>query len=384
MKLLHRHLFTSMALTCLAAVGLFVFVLMLGNVIRDMLGYALSGQIEPGLFIRLVALTSVAMSTYALPLGVLAGVLLVLGRMSSDREITAMRSAGLSLARIATPVVIFALLGVAAAVAINFYFMPRAKVTYEAELADAVRQNPLSFIVPKTFIRDFPGTIVYVNDKQGALLKDVWIWKLDRQKRVRTLVHAQSGRIDYDEANNRLLVTLRRFTSQEFDHKNPEDLTTAPLVGTMEKFSDVLPLDNLFGQRTLRQKLQWMTFNELRAEWNRIKAQRAATPEESTQLELQRMKVQITIHEKFTTAFSVLSFALIGIPLGLKVSRKETSANLGIALALAMAYYFLTIAVGWLDQHPSLRPDLLMWAPNFIFQALGCCLIWRVDRSSGG
>ena len=45
----------------------------------------------------------------------------------------------------------------------------------------------------------------------------------------------------------------------------------------------------------------------------------------------------------------MLSFALIAIPLGIKVSRKETSANLGLAVALAMAYYIVTIMVGWVD-----------------------------------
>jgi lipopolysaccharide export system permease protein len=344
----------------------------------------LSGQLEFATFAKLVGLLVPFVVSYALPLGVLTGVLLVLGRMSSDREITAMRSAGLSLVRIATPVVIFALLGVAAGVGINFYAMPRARVTYHEELTRAVQQNPLSFIVPKTFIRDFPGTIVFVNDKQGPVLKDVWIWKLDPQHRARTFVHAQSGRVEYDEANNRLLVTLDNFTSQEFDRKDPEDLSRAPLVAASDKYADVLPLDRLFLRQSPRQKMQWMTFGELFAEWRRVGAERAATPAARTELDRQRLKLQITIHEKFATAFSVLSFALIGSPLGLKVSRKETSANLGIALALAMGYYFLTIAVGWLDQHPSLRPDLLIWGPNLVFQALGMWMIWRVDRSSGG
>ena len=70
----------------------------------------------------------------------------------------------------------------------------------------------------------------------------------------------------------------------------------------------------------------------------------------------------------------------LGVPLGIKVSRRETSANLGLALALAMGYYFLTIAVGWLDKHPELRPDLLMWLPNLVFLGVGVWLFWRIDR----
>ena len=45
-----------------------------------------------------------------------------------------------------------------------------------------------------------------------------------------------------------------------------------------------------------------------------------------------------------------------------------------------MGYYFLTVMVGWLDRHPELRPDLLMWLPNLIFLGVGLWLFWRVDR----
>ena len=53
---------------------------------------------------------------------------------------------------------------------------------------------------------------------------------------------------------------------------------------------------------------------------------------------------------------------------------------LGLAVALALGYYFLTVVVGWMDRHPNLRPDLLMWMPNLIFLAVGVWLFWRVDR----
>ena len=47
-------------------------------------------------------------------------------------------------------------------------------------------------------------------------------------------------------------------------------------------------------------------------------------------------------------SFSVLSLVLLGIPLGLKVSRKESYANFAIALVLALAFYMLIIMATWL------------------------------------
>jgi lipopolysaccharide export system permease protein len=126
-------------------------------------------------------------------------------------------------------------------------------------------------------------------------------------------------------------------------------------------------------------KQKWLTFDELLAKWRQLNR---PDPKMSDAERLkQRMRVQITIQEKFATAFSVLSFALIAVPLGIKISRKETSANLGIGLALAMVYYFATIVVGWFDNVTALRPDLLMWLPNIAFQALGFWMFFKVDRA---
>ena len=87
MNLIHRHIFANVVLTCGAAVGLFAFVLMLANALKDLLGYMLQGQIEVDTFFRLIGLLVPFVVSYALPMGMLSGILLVLGRMSSGATI---------------------------------------------------------------------------------------------------------------------------------------------------------------------------------------------------------------------------------------------------------------------------------------------------------
>jgi lipopolysaccharide export system permease protein len=93
------------------------------------------------------------------------------------------------------------------------------------------------------------------------------------------------------------------------------------------------------------------------------------------------MKVSLTIQDKINMALAIFSFAFVGVPLGIKVSRRETSANLGVAVVLALAYYFLIVVVGWLDQHPEYRPDILLWLPNLAILGLGLWLLRRLDRA---
>ena len=387
MNLLDRHIFRSILTTAMAAVALFAFVLAAGNVIRDLLGPLLSGQLPILSFGRLVLLLIPFVVSYALPLGMLTGVLLTLGRLSSDSEVTAMRAAGLSLPRIARPALLLALLGVVLALRVNFESMPWARVQYHRELAVAIRANPLSYLRPKTFIREFPGYVVYVGSmdsgsKDGSNVRDFWLWQLDNERRVIRFVRAESGRVEYDEAANDFIVTLTNARVDEHDRKALDDFTQPLRVNTFGQVDPVrLSLSKYFGSESVHQKLQWMTYDELLAERDRVASEVVPAGGER-QHARNLMKVSLTIQDKINMALAVFSFAFVGVPLGIKVSRRETSANLGVAVLLALAYYFLIVVVGWLDQHPEYRPDLLLWAPNVIFMAIGAWLLTRLDRAS--
>jgi len=68
------------------------------------------------------------------------------------------------------------------------------------------------------------------------------------------------------------------------------------------------------------------------------------------------------------------------VPLGIKVSRRETSANFAVAVGITLAYYLLTLLVKVLDRHPEYRPDLLLWLPNLLLLGWGTWLLSRIGR----
>ncbi len=382
MNLLDRHIFKSVLFTCLAAAGLFAFILALANFVKDLLGPLLAGQLSIPMLVRLILLLLPFAISYALPMGILTGVLLTLGRLSADSEVTAMRAAGLGVVRIARPVFILGAIGAVAALQVNYESMPWARVQYHREFADAIRTNPLSFIVPKTFIRDFKGMVVYVGErgKDSTVLRDIWVWQLDSHSRVRRLIRAESGRIQYDESTNSLIVTPFHAKVEERDVENPEDFGKSPKAPSVDRGEQLrLSLGGSLGEGIAHVKPEWLTFGKLRAEQARL-AQETPLPGKEKDAARQRMEIAMVLSEKANLSLAVFAFAFVAVPLGIKVSRRETSANLGVSVLLVLAYYILLNMVKVLDRHPEYRPDLLLWVPNLIFLAFGAWLLRRVER----
>jgi lipopolysaccharide export system permease protein len=397
LNILDRYIFKSVLFTCLAAAAVFVFILMLGNVVRDLLSLVLSGQLGASTFIRLTLLLAPFAVSYALPMGILTGVLLSLGRLSADSEITAMRANGMSLSRIARPVLILGALGAACGLYVNFNSMPWARVEYDKELSEVMHANPRAFLLPKTFIRNFPNKVLYFEKEEQGELKDVWIWDLDNQQRVVRFSRSESGRISFDTASGGLIVTLDHAQTATPDPKarDPEDFSLPMATPSMDRLDLFFSLERYFSEAGGRHKAQWMTYGELQVARRRIAdiesgrvalgpadAALVEPPLGPKELARAAMKLAFTVQDKISIAIAVFAFALIGVPLGIKVSRRETSANLAVAVVLALGYYFLTVMISWLDEHPEYRPDLLVWAPNLILIGLGLWLFRRLDKTA--
>ena len=381
MNLLDRHIFKSVLFTCIAAIGLFSFVVMLPNVIKELLTPLLAGQLTLATFGRLIGLLFPFAISYALPMGILTGVLLTLGRLSADSEVTAMRAAGLSVFRIARPVFLLGTLCAAVALYINYEAMPWARTQYYREFAAAVRADPLNFIVPRTFIREFKGIVVYVGERTGNILRDVWVWELDDEKRVTSFTRSATGRIVYDEESDTLRLTLTPAQLETRNPEHPDNFEKASIVNLFSVFHlNPIPVGRYLGRGATRSKEEWRTFAELRARQAKLASARPTEPAEAEAHARAQMKTSIILHEKFNLSLAVLSFAFVGVPLGIKVSRRETSANLGVALGLVLGYYILTLAIKGLDNRPELRPDLLLWLPNILFLALAFRLFWRIEK----
>jgi len=368
MEKLNRYILKEVCLFVFGAVSVFVFVFLTGNAVRGAMGMLVDGQISIRLFLQILWLMLPFVALYALPLGFLAGILLALGRLSATREVLAMKACGVSVWTIARPIFLLALVGCVVSAWFNNDIGPKNKWAYREKLANSFEEDPLRFFKAGDFIRDFPGYIVFIEERDGDEMKGFKVWEINEEGRVTIYIKAKTARIEFLREEATLLLTLRDGYLEE---REPSTLyVRPPLIGTMVAFKEFpirLELDNILKRGSkFTQKPSYLTFGELR---DRI----VADPENS-------LKYRIQIQQNLAMSISIFSLVIVAVPLGIRVGRKETLTNLGVALGLAMLYYFLVTIATWFQDKPAMVPEVLIWIPNLLYLSIGVWLMGRANR----
>jgi lipopolysaccharide export system permease protein len=92
---------------------------------------------------------------------------------------------------------------------------------------------------------------------------------------------------------------------------------------------------------------------------------------------IQRTKLIVEANQRVSIAIGCFSFMLIGIPLGVKSHRRETSTGMILSLVIVFAYYLFIVVAKALVDYPGLHPNLILWLPLIAAQFCGLCLIKR-------
>lgn len=362
-----------------AATGGCVFVMVAGNVVRQVAGEVAAGRVGLAEALELIALLIPGVVPYALPLGMLTGVLMAYGRLGSQQEITAMKCGGLSLARISRPVLLLAAALAAASCWVNLEVAPRANTVYRQLLTGAAADNPAAVLVPGEYCRAFPGVVLRADGREGDRLDNLWIWQLDESGRLTQTVQAREARItriagaSEDEPDRIRIaardIRLERLAAGEGGQSKP---ATQAALGAAD-FEFPVTRSAAAGSR----KLRWLTTSELLAAMETgWQAPPDATPEALAVARLEPLK-QLNAH--LASGFSVFSLTLLAVPLAVRVGRRETFANAALALGVALTFYLLSAMAGW-AKSPAARPELLVWAPNLVVTALALALFRRASR----
>jgi lipopolysaccharide export system permease protein len=364
MKILHGYLTRQVLATLVLTVAVFTFVLLLGNMLKEIMALLVSGQAPLWLILKAIGLLIPYVLVFALPMGMLAATLLVFGRFSADQELTAVRASGVSLIALITPILLLGVLMSGICAWINLELAPRARVAYKHLLFQIGMEKPAGLLRENQYVSDIPGGwTVYVGKIDGSRLQRVEIYQITDGNQTQSWYKAPSGDLAYNAEENKLVLTLYNVygSVRHGDHVQP-----LPSQGEM-----VFPLDVRPPRHKPRDpKLSEMTFLQLHSKMRELEAR--GIPEITP--------VLVQMHRQVSFAFASIGFTLIGIPLGIRAHRRETSAGIAMALLLVLIYYSFIVLGQSLETRPELGPHLIVWLPNFIFQACGAVLLWRANR----
>lgn len=369
-KIIDKYIFKEALIAVFFSIALFVFVLVVGNALRDVVALLAGGKIAFSNLLELVYFLILYVIVYALPMGVLMGVLIVMGRLSAEQELVALKSIGLSIYRIAVPIFLIGILGTILSLVVNFYYAPKAKANYRHMIANVFKNQPLQYLKPNTFIYDFPGYILYIDEKQDKVIDGFWMWSVDAEKRIRYFLKAKRAHFDYDKETQVLSLNLHQAMTEEYFPYEKNSLESAPQSHLAFKEWNVqLSLNDFLSKNRFYKKLSMFTLKELMEE----KRKHADNLTEY-------IKIAMQIQKSFAIAFSVLIFSILAIPLGVKISRKETYANAAIAVILGLLYHVFFACFTWLERYPSLHPQWLIWIPNLLYLWLACFLLKKINQ----
>lgn len=298
---------------------------------------------------------------FTLPWGFLTAVLLVYGRLSSDNELTAMRMSGRSLWRIGLPVLLLGGLFCGFSYWLNTEVAPTAKLKIAELLFATASKDPNALLREGQLQTRFSGQRMLIEKREGDRLLGFHLYQNESDQQPGMTVHAKEVKLDLESDAKMLRLTLFDAvieTETDSGERQLAMIDEMPWQLDLSKVGQAKEKPNRFTNRQIREKLK------------------------QGDLDVNLRKAYELEHKKrFSFSFACLALGVVGIPLGVRHSRKETSAGFGVGLGIALGYFILLELADSLASKQIALADLILWMPNMVALGIGLLLFYRVTRA---
>ena len=371
MKILSRYVFREILTGSLLATALATFVIFLQGTGR--LFELLVRSASASAFLELCVLALPPVLLLSVPFGVLVGILVGLGRISSDNEMIAMRTGGVASKVVAPPVLLFATLAMGVSAACSLWLNPLAVRAEYKLLNKAAAAQVTAEVTPRVFEERFTNdsTVLYVDDVSSGLGPTEWhgVFIADLtppgQRRTGLKEQAVGPKITLarvaiavpDPANNRIQLTLRDQSVHESPYHSMAPRGAMALQQAPQQEQRAKPYSEMFTRDLLK------------------------TIRENPRQTQNGTDALIELHRRLALPFACVMLAMVGIPLGASSRKGGRSAGYIWAILLSFFCYYLSyISLTSLARAHTLPVELASWLPNAAFGIAGLFMISRMDR----
>ncbi|WP_327049817.1 LPS export ABC transporter permease LptG [Geotalea daltonii] len=350
MKIFNRFVAAAYARILCLCLGTFIAIFLVVDFLEKIGRFAGANPAYIALFF-LTRIPEVICQTSAM--AVLMATLLTLGMFSMSSELTAMRGCGLSLGRIAMPILVIAFSVSILNLAINEYVLPRCIVQgqYIREVLIEKKSPNLFFRQMNIWHRD-DNFILKANlfDPASGQLKGITVWRMGAGMQPEQRLDAATAKLD---AGGWLLTDV---VAREFSESN--------IIKTSEVASMPVPLNlRATDLKVMRKFSDNMGIREL-----------AAYCEKLRKGGYDPTRYLAQMHGRISLAFAPLVMAFLGVPFAVRGSRSSGIAlGISASLGIGFGFFVLNSIVLSFGQAGVLSPVISAWSTNGIFLMIG---IW--------
>lgn len=181
------------------------------------------------IILELIFYVSAGIVPLALPLAVLLSSVMTLGNLSENNELTALKSAGLSLFQILKPLTFVIVLISLGAFYFSNYIIPVANLKWHSIIYDIQNTKISAIIKPGSYSTELEGYAIKVDKETDSTFEGVLIHDHSVAKEVKT-IRAQKGKI-YKSVNGKYLFfdLFNGYVSEELNTENPIYMNSSKL-----------------------------------------------------------------------------------------------------------------------------------------------------------
>ena len=319
---------------------------------------------------KLFALVVPTFLEITLPMALLLGIFLGLGRLSSDQEILALKASGIGPAQLLLPIWTVALLVSLITLLITTLIRPAANLTLKKELYHIAKSRITTALKEKVFNDDFAKILIYVeevvppgNTSQGVLI-------VDRRNRAReNIIFGKVALIFSDEESKTL--SLKLFDGTVYEREKNRSGFSQTRFNTYDLKLD---LEETFSpvQKKEREPKE-MSLRRLRTTI-RLKEAKGLRPTPEL----------IELHQRFAFSFAPLILSLLGVSVVMVPTRSRTGRSWGLVLCLSwlLVYYALLSMGKALGEREVIPAVIGLWLPNVALGLIATHLFRKALKES--
>lgn len=348
----------------LLSLGILTFILVLSR-----LGKIADLVINKGVGFKdifaLVAFSVPPYLTFTLPMAFLLSVIVVLGRLSTENEILALKASGVNLMWLFVPITLVGLIVTTCGLFNTNVLLPRCSGLFRETLINVIKKGISVDDKEGVFNDSVPGVVIYINkvDNTKRTLTGIVVSD-DRDKNVKQTISASRGYVNIDSDTFQLYFMLQDGTLHRW-----EKATDTYRSVSFQDYTFTMNLSQMVQTGGVSRKLAYeMDRNELK------KALTTAANED------QRYDLLLEIYKKISLPLSSLAFIILTIPLGVRRKVEGKFSGTLYSLLLFIFYYVLIAMTDSLGKNIHAPPYIVTFLPNVVIVAMGLYLLRNLNK----